>query len=253
MPPMSTARIESPLMPRACLRRPPPRSQPLGDVLGAGDRRADDHGERSRLDGRLRLIRRANAASAITGLPQPAMARTSARSGASGIGPPCSRKGSCRRSPLRDVLPSRPPRRRYVGHGDAAMPDEWRRGGRRRERDEDRPSHQSDDVRPGRCEGIDVVHGGADPDGRPREVALDEAYDRRGGGGADGRHVRDPSMRTTTAPLASAASASDDDFRPVERAAHHRLAGYDQRSAKFVGEAQAHALVIADDIRGRTS
>jgi hypothetical protein len=95
---------------------------------------------------------------------------------------------------------------------------------------------EGDDVRPGRCEGIDVVHDGADPDGRPREVAFDEAYDRRGGGGADGRHVRDPlDADSDGAARERRKREGDNDFRPVERAAHHRLAGYDQRSAKFAG------------------
>ena len=98
---------------------------------------------------------------------------------------------------------------------------------------------ESDDVRAGRCQGIDVVHGGADADGRPREVALDEADDRRGGRGADGRHVRDPlDADSDGAARERRKREGDNDFRPVERAAHHRLAGYDEGSAKFVGKAQ---------------
>ena len=125
---------------------------------------------------------------------------------------------------------------RDVGHGDAAVAmnggeevggGSGTRIGRRVE---------GDDVRAGRRERIDVVHGGADADGRPGIVALDQADDRRCGGGAHRRDVVDPlDADRGGAARERREREADDDVRPVERAAHHRLAGYDQRSAKFVG------------------
>ena len=258
VPPMSMARIASSLMPpRLRTASATARREPLGDVLGPGDRRADDDGKGPGLDRRPRLLRRPDAALGDDRLAAARRSRaTSARSGSSGTGPAgvagergAEQVGAEPRGGLASAAVG------DVGHRQAADGDGSRRGGRRagtgRGQSVASKAMMSApaSARASTSASVAVMRTGV-----PGKSRLTRPMIGRSRGGAHGGDVGDALDADRGGAAGEGGEGeADDDLGPVERAARHRLAGHDQGSAKSLDDVQCPRPRLADDIGDQTS